>query len=753
MNSQYVLGRRDDLEEAGDSSRSFTSSLPAHQCHTFEELRAHLQMHARKQGFACVTRVSHLKRENPDCTFQCDSGGAVRNNWGVTCENRRRRTPSGRINCPFRVKAYTVFCEQDDVAMWTFKVLNPSHNHSPASITLPHPIHRRFTDEELDFLRSQQWSKTTRRAIVDKFRHTDPTHPATRTDVGNAIAKMRREELSPLPAVPAALRWLDAHKTDWRFQAHADAYDRLDRLVFMNQEMLVAVKRWGSVLQMDCTYSTNKYRLPLLHVCGVTATGRTFTAGYALLAKEDSISYEWALRAFQVVGAWPTPAVIVTDRDLALMNAIKQVFPESRNLLCRWHIGRAVKAKITEHFSKSKDLEDADAVDQAIEEFSRQWEQVFHAKTERELTEAWDAFVELCTMPDSWTPATRVYDYIVETWMRHQQSFMLPYIDRVRHLGCRTTSRCEGNHARMKKQLVTRNSKLHVLLGTLAQHQMHEQRENLDSIAKDRNKAMGHLMEDDFFARVVRKVSHFALGKLEDEWRKRGDPAHWSNRNCECNFTVSWGIPCIHRIKYAMLNKQILQLDQFAAHWHLDRPQEILCGGSADEHAPPASLPPLSDLPYTQNEVDDLLLAPRVRRRGFQPSRRSRAASGRILNSFSQTIDRAVREGRSNIDHTGKKVRRCGICKRPGHDRRRCDSELEAVDEEQWDDAELMTQSLNRTEMTPMNSHMSSIAMEYPYGATCLVAESFQPSQSQQYTQSVFDPPSLFVPSSFPGAM
>ena len=35
----------------------------------------------------------------------------------------------------------------------------------------------------------------------------------------------------------------------------------------------------------------------------------------------------------------------MTDRDLTLMNAMKTVFPECINLLCRFHIDKSVKAK------------------------------------------------------------------------------------------------------------------------------------------------------------------------------------------------------------------------------------------------------------------------------------------------------------------------------------------------------------------------------------------------------------------------
>jgi len=39
------------------------------------------------------------------------------------------------------------------------------------------------------------------------------------------------------------------------------------------------------------------------------------------------------------------PQVILTDRDLALMNTIEIVFPNSVNLLCQFHIDKNVGAK------------------------------------------------------------------------------------------------------------------------------------------------------------------------------------------------------------------------------------------------------------------------------------------------------------------------------------------------------------------------------------------------------------------------
>jgi len=71
----------------------------------------------------------------------------------------------------------------------------------------------------------------------------------------------------------------------------------------------------------------------------------------------------WALERFKGLFCRQDelPKVIVIDRDLALMNAVKIVFLDSHNLLCQFHIDKNVKAKCKQHVTPKK------AWDQAIE--------------------------------------------------------------------------------------------------------------------------------------------------------------------------------------------------------------------------------------------------------------------------------------------------------------------------------------------------------------------------------------------------
>jgi len=73
----------------------------------------------------------------------------------------------------------------------------------------------------------------------------------------------------------------------------------------------------------------------------------TFSATFAYMEGERLNNVVWALQRFQglFMKVDALPRVIVTNRDLSLMNAVKTVFPDATNLLCQFHIDKNVKAK------------------------------------------------------------------------------------------------------------------------------------------------------------------------------------------------------------------------------------------------------------------------------------------------------------------------------------------------------------------------------------------------------------------------
>ena len=88
---------------------------------------------------------------------------------------------------------------------------------------------------------------------------------------------------------------------------------------------------------MDCTYKTNKFRMPLFDIIGIDCLQRTFYVGFCFLAREDQDIIEWALTCLQYLYSslgLPPPRTIVTDRDNALIAALCVIYPGTKHLLC-----------------------------------------------------------------------------------------------------------------------------------------------------------------------------------------------------------------------------------------------------------------------------------------------------------------------------------------------------------------------------------------------------------------------------------
>ncbi|KAH1257425.1 hypothetical protein HKD37_03G007398 [Glycine soja] len=101
------------------------------------------------------------------------------------------------------------------------------------------------------------------------------------------------------------------------------------------------------VFFIDSTYKRNRFKLSLLDIVGVTPTRMTFFAAFAYLEGKHLNNIVWALQWFRglFMRVDALLGVIVTDRDLSLMNSVKTVFPDATNLLYRFHIDKNVKAK------------------------------------------------------------------------------------------------------------------------------------------------------------------------------------------------------------------------------------------------------------------------------------------------------------------------------------------------------------------------------------------------------------------------
>ena len=101
--------------------------------------------------------------------------------------------------------------------------------------------------------------------------------------------------------------------------------------------------------------------MSLRHIMGAKATNKSFSLAYCLMAAMTDDYYFWVitqLRDLVQTLNRSNAMVIVTDRSISLMNAIKRVLPAAYNLLCIWHINKNVLANLKNQFFTSKGWED-----------------------------------------------------------------------------------------------------------------------------------------------------------------------------------------------------------------------------------------------------------------------------------------------------------------------------------------------------------------------------------------------------------
>ena len=118
---------------------------------------------------------------------------------------------------------------------------------------------------------------------------------------------------------------------------------------------------FSTVLVLDSTYKTNKYRLPLLEIVGVTSTELTFSIAFAYMMYEKEDTIIWALeRCHDLLHSKDISSkVVFTNLDNTLMNFVDTVFLEASTMLCEYHIERNFRAKCKMN-CKVKDLKGKD---------------------------------------------------------------------------------------------------------------------------------------------------------------------------------------------------------------------------------------------------------------------------------------------------------------------------------------------------------------------------------------------------------
>ncbi|XP_021828352.1 protein FAR1-RELATED SEQUENCE 5-like, partial [Prunus avium] len=478
----------------------------------------------------CERGGHYIKKPNVDLDDEQPMNSEVDVSIDHRKKKKKRSKSTGTKKCgyPFQLKGLNIGPGDE----WKVGVVCGVHNHHSAEYLEGHSYAGRLSKEENNLLMDMSKSLVRPKDILYTIKRRDGKNVTTMKTIYNARHKSRVVEKASRSEMQLLLCRLSDHKyINWH---RTDDTNCVSDLFWAHPDSVNLLHAFPHVLVMDCTYKTNRFRYPLLQIVGVTSTKLTFSAAFAYISSEKEDNYMWALnRLKSIMNTNCLPSVIVTDREMALMNAIRNMFPSVRHLLCRWHINRCVMKACKGILKKGEKWE----------QFIVLWNMLVLAKTEvdyeRNLLEM-DRIFE--------GKYSKALDYVKVNWLKeYKDRFVAVWTDTCMHFGNTTSNRAESAHSQLKRQLGTSQcnfetswAKIHAML--VLQHT-----EIKASFEKSQSFVQHEFNKVSLLKDLIGYVSIVALEEILCESKRiqyvGADPIA-----CGCVIRRSHGLPCAHEM-------------------------------------------------------------------------------------------------------------------------------------------------------------------------------------------------------------
>ncbi|KAI8555919.1 hypothetical protein RHMOL_Rhmol05G0213400 [Rhododendron molle] len=171
----------------------------------------------------------------------------------------------------------------------------------------------------------------------------------TQKDLYNYFTAQRKIEVAD-GDTEGALAYLCAkaeYDTLFYYKYDVDEQNRLNNLFWRYSTSLIDYMCFGDVLLFDAIYRTNAYGKSFVILVGVNSYFKTAIFGCALLTAETIEAYTWVLKKFlDSMGNEKMLLSVLTDGDKAMRRAIKNVLPNARYRLCKWHLKKNAVDKV-----------------------------------------------------------------------------------------------------------------------------------------------------------------------------------------------------------------------------------------------------------------------------------------------------------------------------------------------------------------------------------------------------------------------
>lgn len=335
---------------------------------SYEEAYNALKSHGMQHGYGFVLKESKPYKSDVKTRYyyRCDRFKDYQSKATILSTSTRA------TGCPFKL---TIFKTKDN-DQWELEVRDKHHNHGPSLNPSAHNVYRRRTPAQKDTIESMTHAGVRPMQIMAAIQKEDPGTLVSATDIRGERKAIREKHLNGRSSIETLLD--DLSTPEWVFTVKKDADSHIQSLFFAHQVQIQLLLSNPDILLMDCTYRTNKYKLPLLHILGCTNLQTFFSAGFCFLGNETQADYHWAVSNFLLKTGIPQPRVFISDQEGALKSAVHTLLPGVPQLLCVWHINKNVqtKAQQTWRDADGGTKEEKQEIAEKRDGFMKRWTQV-----------------------------------------------------------------------------------------------------------------------------------------------------------------------------------------------------------------------------------------------------------------------------------------------------------------------------------------------------------------------------------------
>lgn len=543
-----------DNEEAGYDLEATIPPLKPQPFVTLEELKEYCYSHGEMYGYQL--RIADSKRiisqrrystpKSEEHTYsppqdslhehlrkaQCPSDRRYLRFVCSKSESKRKSTVSSRLSRPKTTNCQVTILARRSSEGWELTNKHDVHNHSPEIDPYIQYKYNRLPEKYRSEVRKLIDLGIRPRLILQQLRQEHGLLSCF--SIGSIYVESRKydnELCNGLNKIEAALELLENNNFTYKYLLNNER--KVTHLFFAYNEALELAKSFSNVIQMDCTYNTNRQKLPLLNITGFTNRWTTFNIAFAFLPGEKEADFVWALTQLKecLTLEKDKKIVIVTDRDLALGKAIQKVFGSLvLHLLCRWHINKDVKVQIARRV-KGKDAD-------MIREL---WYEVIESKTRDQFREAKSKLFPILI-----EKYPKLLHYLRKTWLKYREKFLHSHISHILHFNSTSTSRTEGNHFELKRLLLSGNGDIYtflkVLIPALIDQINNHKHEVATELALPIEPYKSELEFQGILCHVTQKCLSFLLDKIKISKLEK-------TSECTGIFTKTFGLPCSHKIR------------------------------------------------------------------------------------------------------------------------------------------------------------------------------------------------------------